>query len=315
MNLRAVVIGCALAAASRPARGYAQAGANAAIILELPASARALALGDAFVAVSGGDAMLFYNPAQLSSLKARGRSASLSIQRYLASSTLGAASVSARFKRGTLGIGAQMLDYGDAEEIVADPASGTARGIPTGGIVSGVNYAVSAAFAGRWRRARVGVAAKYVTQRLAGTGDGSFAADFGAAVDGWRGTTLAIAAQNLGGDVELAGMASPLPAKLRVGASVPVWRSTSASLLGAVELTRTRGAGASVGGGLELQFNRRPGLDLFLRAGARDLPDGAAARPVTFGGGVRARRLALDYAYQGFETLGGTHRFGVTWWR
>jgi hypothetical protein len=37
---------------------------------------------------------------------------------------------------------------------------------------------------------------------------------------------------------------------------------------------------------------------------------------VSFGGGVRARHFALDYAYQSFDALAlTTHRFGLRWWR
>ncbi len=51
------------------------------------------------------------------------------------------------------------------------------------------------------------------------------------------------------------------------------------------------------------------------RVGALAMPDESDMRPLAFGGGLRSRHLTVDYAYQSFETLGGTHRVGVRWAR
>ena len=90
-------------------------GQTAAVVLELPASARALALGDAVTAVGHDDAMIFYNPAQLASLN--GLAASLSLQRYLESTTLAALSAAAGFGPGTVGVGIQSLSYGSVDAL------------------------------------------------------------------------------------------------------------------------------------------------------------------------------------------------------
>ena len=79
-----------------PAASLAQGGRTGAIVLELPASARALALGGAYVAAGADDAALFYNPSQLATLE--GRAASMSVQPYIEGSTLGA--LSAAFQLG-----------------------------------------------------------------------------------------------------------------------------------------------------------------------------------------------------------------------
>ena len=57
----------ALVAGLVPAAARAQGGQSAAIILELPASPRAMALGGAGTSLEG-DAAIFYNPAQLATV-------------------------------------------------------------------------------------------------------------------------------------------------------------------------------------------------------------------------------------------------------
>ena len=46
--------------------------------------------------------------------------------------------------------------------------------------------------------------------------------------------------------------------------------------------------------------------------GIRRVEDGPAQK-VTFGGAFRGDALGIEYAYQGFDTFGGAHRFGISW--
>ena len=147
MRAIAVLVPCcfALVAGVVPAAALAQAqgGASAAIILELPASPRAMALGGAGTSLEG-DAAIFYNPAQLAAVQHV--AASLSAQRYIFSSTLGAFSAAARIGPGTAAIGVQALEYGSEDEVVPDENFGGERGRLTGATVD----------AGRSEERRVG---------------------------------------------------------------------------------------------------------------------------------------------------------------
>ena len=52
------------------------------------------------------------------------------------------------------------------------------------------------------------------------------------------------------------------------------------------------------------------------RPGLRTAHTAPLPRIARFGGGVRGRQFALDYAYQSFDALAlTTHRFGLRWWR
>jgi hypothetical protein len=285
-------------------------GQNAAIVLELPASPRALALGGAVTAVGRDDALLFYNPAQLATLG--GLSASISLQRYLESTTLAALSAAARLGPGVLGIGIQSLSYGSIDEIIPDCVNfGCERGEPTGATASAGDLAATAGYALRVRGARIGGAAKVVRQSIAGESGTTGAIDVGAAVDLLRHLTVAAAVQNLGGTMTVAGSSGPLPRTVRGGVALAVERNQVALLLSS-DVAQVRDGDARLSGGLELTWRAARAISLVGRAGAAQRANGADARAATFGGALQLGRFAVDYAYQGFETLGSSsHRVGI----
>ena len=297
-----------------PCESHAQGGRTGAIVLELPASARALALGGAYVAAGADDAALFYNPSQLATLD--GRAASMSVQPYIEGSTLGAVSAAFQLGPGTVGFGVQVLSYGSADEYVCDETTGCERGDPTGRTVSANDVAASVGSGMTWRMVRLGAAAKYVRQSLADASGGTAAVDIGAAMDVWRGATVGVSLQNIGPDLKTAGSSAPLPRFLRIGASLP-WRGVGPfDILGTFEVAQHREGDLLPLGGAEVTWTSANGLAFSARLGALAQSDGAATSRMSFGGGVRARHFALDYAYQSFDALAlTTHRFGLRWWR
>lgn len=284
---------------------------NTAVLLELPASARALALGNAYVAVGGDESAIFYNPAQVATVRAM--SAQLSVERYLGASTLGALSAGVPVGFGSVAVGLQVLDYGSSEEVLPDPGDGS--GLPTGATVTAGDYAITVGYGVRIGALRVGAAGKYLAQRLASQTGSASAVDAGAALDVWRGGTVAVSVQNIGRDLEVAGSSGPLPRTVRVGAALPVRVADAVDVMGTVELSRVRRGRVTPAAGVEAAWRSGTGLVLVGRAGVYTPPERSAASPLTFGGGVRTGHLALDYAYQGYEALGATHRFGVRWSR
>ena len=308
--IRAAVLGVVLAgcAAAAPAQG----GQTAAVFLRLPASARALALGGAYPAAGGDESAIFYNPAQLAGGSAR--SVGLSVQRYVAETTLGALAAAARLGPGVAAVGLQVLDYGREAEIVPDPAAGSQAGIPTGRTISAVDYAVSVGYAVALGAVRVGAVGKLVRQQIAGVSGGTAAVDVGVSAEAWRGATVSAAVQHVGGSVAMAGACAPLPRTLRVGVSLPAVERGRLGVTGVAEIGAYQG-GAEPAAGAEVSWGASGGVTVVARAGARHADAADAGSPLTFGGGLRARRFALDYAYQRFEGFGGTHRVGARWWR
>ena len=284
------------------------------MILELPASARALALAGAYAAVGEDDAAIFYNPAQLATLS-RG-AAGLSVQRYFASATLGAASAATRLGRGTAALGVQALSYGSEPEIVPDPASGGERGVPTGQRVSAGDFVVSAAYAASVGGLRAGAAVKAVNQRVAGESGSAAALDVGLAYDVGAQLTVGAALQHVGAGLRLGGVRAPLPRAARVGAALRAVRAGPVDVLATVEAEGLgTGAARMVGGG-EATWRAPGSVTLAGRVGATARRAGDDAAPFVLGGSLLGRSIALDYAFQAFDALGGgTHRLGVRWWR
>lgn len=292
----------------------AQGGQTSGIVLELPASTRALALGGAYVAAGVDDAVVFYNPSQLATLD--DRAASFSVQPYLEGSTLGAASAALPVGPGMLGIGVQVLSYGSTEEFICDNTTGCERGTATGRAVSANDLAATIGYGLTWRTVRLGAAAKYVRQSLADASGGAPALDVGAAIDVWRGATIGVSVQNIGGDISTGTTSAPLPRMLRLGAALP-WRGLGPfDVLGTVEVAQAREGEVLPLGGAEITWTSANGLAFSARMGALAQTNDAATSPIAFGAGVRARHFALDYAYQSFDAIAlSTHRFGLRWWR
>jgi hypothetical protein len=303
----------ALVALSTTTRARGQGGETSAIVLELPASARAMALGGAGVALDG-DAAVFYNPAQLASVSRAG--AGLSVQRYILSSTLGAVSAGARFGPGTIALGAQILQYASEPEIVPDEAFGGERGRPTGNMVDAGDLAVTVGYAIERGRVRVGGAAKVVRQRIVDEAGTAGAADLGVAVRVWREAMLGVAVQNIGTALEIGTMSADLPRLIRVGGALPLTLTERLSMLATADLIAARDGDVRSGGGGELHWQATPGLAIVGRAGGATMEDDADGSPFSAGAAVIGRNLALDYAFRSFDAVGGgTHRIGVRWWR
>ncbi|HET7622804.1 MAG TPA: PorV/PorQ family protein [Gemmatimonadaceae bacterium] len=306
--MRRIAILAAVAACLISPRARAQASGSSVPLLELPASTRALALGNAFVAAGKDEASIFYNPAQLATIDKL--SAGLSVQQWFLGQTVAAAAAAVHAFHGTAAIGLQVLDYGSSERAFDD---GGGLGEPTGAEISAGDYVASIAYGVSISRLRIGATGKYVNQRLVDESGGTGAVDFGAALD-VKGVTLAASMQNVGGEISLAGDRRSLPQLVRVGAAVPVHGVGPVDLLGTIELTHMDGETKPFGG-VEVQYQAPGGVTILGRVGALDRPTGADISPVAFGGGVRALHFALDYAYEGSAVFGAMHRVGVRWWR
>jgi hypothetical protein len=306
--MRRIAILAAIAACLISPGAHAQASGSSVPLLELPASTRALALGNAFVAAGKDEASIFYNPAQLATVEKL--SAGLSVQQWFLGQTVAAAAAAVHAFHGTAAFGLQVLDYGSSERAFDD---GGALGEPTGAEISAGDYVASIAYAVSISKLRIGATGKYVNQRLVDESGGTGAVDFGAALD-VKGITLAASLQNVGGEISLAGDRRSLPRLVRVGAAIPVRNVGPVDVLGTVELTHLDGETKPFGG-VEVEYQAPGGVTILGRVGALDRPTGADISPVAFGGGVRALHFALDYAYEGSAVFGAMHRVGVRWWR
>lgn len=315
----------ALAAAALLVLATRQAGAQgtggtAAVLLALPASARAAAMGDAGGAPGWDAAGFLYNPALVAArdTTAPRAAGALSVERYLAGATLAAGAATLRAGPGVVAVGVRTLAYPDAAEIVADAGSPTG-GRATGGTVRAHDVALAAGYALALGRAQVGAAIGWVGEYLPGASGGTATLDVGAGAElarSSRGTLLATAAvQHLGGDLDTGAGGAPLPRTARLGLALDDVAALGGRWTPVVEATVARGADAVRRAGVEGRWRARSGVGLQARAGYVAGDGDSRQAPLTVGGGLSRGALALDYAWRRFDTLGDTHRVGVRWSR
>ncbi|MFI5245603.1 MAG: PorV/PorQ family protein [Gemmatimonadales bacterium] len=313
---RAIALACAVACFGGPlgARAQASADTRAAILLTLPASARGIALGEAWGAVADDESALFYNPAQLA--RVRGIAVGGSLQNYVASTTLGAFAVAVPLTHGTVGFGLQLLDYGSADEIVPADGSNGQVGTPTGSTVTAQDMAFTLGYGiafGARHELRLGAAVKYARQEVASYSGGAMAGDIGAAYSLSSGWDVSAALQHIGSSLTLAAVSAPLPLTWRAAVAAPMVRSGAFTLRPMAEARQV--SGADVTGALAAEGTWRTGTSgttLSARAGYAFRGSSDARAPLTVGAGITLGRLQVDYAYEGFDLIGGaTNRVGV----
>jgi len=287
---------------------------RAAILLTLPASSRALALGEAWSAVADDESALFYNPAQLA--RVRGFAAGGSLQNYIASTTLGAFAVAVPLKRGTVAFGLQLLDYGSAQEFVTVDGTGGQIGTPTGSSVTAQDMAFTLGYGigfGARHELRLGANVKYARQEVASVSGGAPAGDVGAAYSFANGWEASAAIQHMGSNLTLAAVSAPLPLTWRAAVAAPEMRMDAISLRPMAEVRKV--SGAEVTGVLGAEGIWRTGTSgtlLSARAGYAFRGSTDARAPFTVGAGITLGRFQVDYAYEGFDLVGGaTNRVGV----
>lgn len=300
----------ALAGTAAAARAQDGAGTDGALVLQLSAAPRPVALGDAFVALADGPLALHYGPAGL----AGGTGVEFAYQTLPTDASAGLAGMAVRLGPGVLGAGLAFVDYGDVVELVPDQAGLT--GTPTGRTVGGGEVAVSVGYAVRFGPASVGGVARSLNIDVASLATVATAYDLGAAVALLQQRlTLAAALQNLGPDVA-AGRSAPLPLQTRLGAALRLIDTPDRRLLLTAEARSLRseldgGTPVTAAGGVEWAMSVG-GAWVAVRAGYRQKNTaGDAASAFAAGGGVRLGRWALDYAYRPMGPLGATQHLGL----
>lgn len=273
------------------------------VVLRVPASAWALALGNGVTAIRGPSEMLFYNPSAL----AQSTGSGLSLQRWGGAATAASLSHAVTSSGWGIGVGVRYLDYGAEPGVLPHP---TELGAEGPGLAS--SLAATVGLARVVKGFRVGVAASYVEERHPGDRTGFGVLDVGAGRTMGR-FDLGLAVRNLGPDrvVEATAFETPLHAAIGVFyRPPPVGVFFDASALGEVRVDREGRVDASAGG--ELTWVPLEGWAVALRAAVRTVErvGDAGARPFTAGLGVSLDRFSLDYALDP-QRGGVAHRLGV----
>lgn len=298
MKLRRLAV---LVAAALPCTAAAQtSGATRGpLILLLPSGSRSLALGNTGVA-SRDDEVIFFNPAQLAI--ASGMSVS---GEYLSSTAgLGALSAVTRFNgNGGIGIGVRMANY----ELPAGVYPATRLTMMNAADGPGASIEASVGYAQVLKSLRVGAAVKYAEDVSPLARVSRPLADIGVARDMFR-STLGLAVQNIGRDMDLGGRTVGLPLRTTLGISHgrPLGEFDVA-VTGALSMVRAETLYPS--GGLEVNYSWLSGYNVVVRGGLRRA--GIGEQPFTAGAGLTMDRMTIEYALETLSNAQVGHRFGV----
>jgi len=312
-RLAPLLLGLVVSAAPWCEPANAQSRDRGPIILELPASTRALALGNSFGLGSQDSDAVFYQPGLLN----RAQGLSGSFQRYGSPTTLVTLSAGTSWLSGGVVLGIQHLSYGadatgrlQGDDILGQP--GDFGSLRENGEVAVSELVISAGYGRTIKGIRMGVVGKLVEQRFGHLKSAVTAIDWGAAASPGP-LTVGLAVQNLGPSMTMGGEDIPLPLRFTLGAS------TDRKPLGPLDLSASSAVSYRMDGdvipsvGLEVAYWPVTGRTFVGRLGFRHLPEEQSGSPMTFGGAFMGDAIILDYAYEGFDSGSPSHRFSVGW--
>lgn len=289
-----------------PEIARAQSPDHGPLVLELPASTRALALGGAFYTVGGDSDAVFFNPALLEG----GGGVGAAMQRFGTASLFGTVSGATEWSSASVAVGVQLLSYGAPDGGMA-VLSHDAQSLFTSGGTGTSEVAISVGYAREIVGIRAGITGKLVDQRLGGYHDATGAVDVGVATNVGP-ARIGLAVQNLGPGLTLGETEAALPARVTVGAATQALPVGPLDLGWSAAVSREADGAVVPGAGMEVAYWPVRGRTFTARVGLRRAREGFG-HPVSFGGAFNGDRLALDYAYQPYDDGRSAHRFGVSW--
>lgn len=276
------------------------------LVLDLPASTAAQAMGSAPYLGQGGPDAAFFNPAVLAAV----RGLSGGAQRWGPRATLLDAAGAVAWWGGGVGLGLRALSF-EAPSASAVTSAGSEDVLYGRGSQGVSEMAASAGYGRRVGALALGVVGTLVEERVGGERDAGAALAVGAALD-FGPVTLGVSARNLGPHLAIGGREVALPHRIDLGASARGVPAGPLDLGAVASVSRLADGEIVPAMGVELAYWPVEGRTFIARGGARRIPGGPAGA-LSFGAAFEGDDLVLEYAYQGFDGRDGSHRFGVGW--
>ncbi len=315
--------------------GFSKVSTAAAQFLKIGVGARAMGMGETFVAVANDASTLYWNPAGLTNIK----SASLMVShsQWFADIYHDFAAMAIPLNNNDfIGISAIALNTDEQEVTTIDQPDGAGIFYDVSDIAIGISYARALT-----DRFSTGITAKYIQQNAYNETARSVAIDIGTYLrTGYHGLTIAMCMSNFGGRMKLEGRdlialvdindeidgnyrtdarlkteSWPLPLNFRVGIAMdimggvdPFFSSQDNRFTLAIDGNHPNDNEERVNVGGEYSWREM----LFARVGYKINYD---VEKWAFGGGLKfdigQQKLAIDYAMVDFADLGTVSRFSV----
>jgi len=284
--------------------GQAKVGTAGAQFLELGVSARAVAMGEAFVALANDATAVYYNPAGLTQLY--DREVAFTHIDYPADISYEFAALAYPLYDfgGTLGLGVYMLDAGDITETTYEYPTGTGRTFGAKEYAVGLSYGRSLT-----DRFSLGVTLKFIDELYEAERASGWSADVGTSYDtGFRNFRISMVITNFGPDMKFLSESHPLPINFKFGGAINVLDGSTHKATLALEGWHPSDNLEKYNAGLEYSYGDR----YFVRVGEKFNYDVGG---FSVGGGLNlplsSVHLRLDYAYRDLGLLEEAHRFSV----
>ncbi|MBI1979727.1 MAG: PorV/PorQ family protein [Elusimicrobia bacterium] len=288
--------------------GRKTVGTTGAKFLRLGVNARAIAMGEAYTAVSDGSDSVYWNPAGLD--RVEGNSISFMHASYLQTIAYDFASYAKRIgDAGTLGVGVQYVNVGSIDET-------NEFGVNVGQFQPS-HMAVSIGWGSRFTRIiekggegfSWGIAGKFIRSRIIETAVAG-AADLGV---GWHPTeesALSVSVQNIGSNLKFKDESDPLPIVVKVGSSYRIRQR----LLLALDADFPRDNDPSGAFGLEYVKPISGEMWLAGRGGfnTTTITEISGLSSLSAGAGFGWRSYSIDFAWVPFGNLGNTYRVSLS---
>lgn len=279
----------------------AQAPATAPLVLHMPSSARTSALGNAWVAGRDSD-VIFYNPAQLIGARQELGVSILRPGRAGAGTSISSVYAAGKWSL-TLGWGAQLVGF-DVDPTSPYPYPSDV--LLSRGSADGQSMLLTFGGAIVYRNFRIGAAGKFVSDRVAtppgdetpvSIGQHAWLGDIGVARN-LLGGVAAFSVQNLGNTST--GDPSRLVTPRQFVGGYSMTRPLGPLDLGMYGQVAGRKDWVAPAGGLEVGYSWIEGYSVAVRVGATR-PETTTELPVSFGVGLTADRLTVEYAARFYE--------------
>jgi long-subunit fatty acid transport protein len=276
--------------------------------LRIPMSARAAAMGNAFVTMKDDPSMIFFNPAGISTMEKS--AASIGFVKYLLDVNAGHASYSQELQGiGHVSAGIVYMNYGDMEK--------TDKNARSYGTFSASDIAFSLGYGNQYKDLNYGAAVKIISSSIEEYSSSAIAVDLGAMYTLTNeNIVFGVSVLNLGSQLSsYVETSEDLPFEIRFGVSHALKHLPLNIMLNFHKLNEeeNRLANFSVGGEFRLSkaLRARFGYNTEQR---RELKIGNSSgfTGISLGFGLEIARFMVDYGYNSFGEIGTLHRFGLS---